>query len=210
MIILIKYNNTSSKYLPTYQFLETIGRQVLHLVPSKLAFHNDGLVLAGKTFPFLHTGKIFQKRLFLVGFLWDFFYPVGNIDVQFQGLYFGLHASKMLLAPLPPDTSGGNQPPTIEYKGEKEVFLFTNNTNLAQTIQSKYLQVQVFMFIFIIIHLQPLQVHRRVIQVPIRQVFYVYLSVLRQVYNSNNNNSNGVYLFIKLLSFHRCSFSVGI
>lgn len=149
MIILIKYNNTSSKYLPTYQFLETIGRQVLHLVPSKLAFHNDGLVLAGKTFPFLHTGKIFQKRLFLVGFLWDFFYPVGNIDVQFQGLYFGLHSSKMLLAPLPPDTSGGNQPPTIEYKGEKEVFLFTNNTNLAQTIQSKYLQVQVPIHVYI-------------------------------------------------------------
>lgn len=157
-----------------------------------------------KLFLFSTRGKFSRKDFSW----WDFFYPVGNIDVQFQGLYFGLHASKMLLAPLPPDTSGGNQPPTIEYKRKKEVFLFTNNTNLAQTIQSKYLQVQVFMFIFIIIHLQPLQVHRRVIQVPIRQVFYLYLKYLDRY--SNNNNSNGVYLFIKLLSFHRCSFSVGI
>lgn len=91
MIILIKYNNTSSKYLPTYQFLGTIGRQVLHLVPSKLAFHNDGLVLAGKTFPFLHTGKIFQKRLFLVGF---FFTPWEILMFSLRGYILAFTLAK--------------------------------------------------------------------------------------------------------------------
>lgn len=138
MIILIKYNNRQVRLVNTYLLISfqkpQVGRCFTLYQENQHSTMMDQSWLE-KLFLFSTRGKISRKDFSW----WDFFYPVGNIDVQFQGLYFGLHASKMLLAPLPPDTSGGNQPPTIEYKRKKEVFLFTNNTNLAQTIQSKYL-----------------------------------------------------------------------
>lgn len=187
MIILIKYNNTSSKYLPTYQFLGTIGRQVgASPCTKQISIPQRQISLGWKNISFSPHGENFPEKTFPGGiFCGIFFTPWEILMFSFRGYILAFTLAKcswplsLLLLTLLVEISL----PRLNISGKKKFFcLPIIPTQPKQYKVSTYiLQVQVFMFIFIIIHLQPLQVHRRVIWVPIRQVFYVYLSVLRQL-----------------------------